>query len=123
MTPDESSSASISAEGPTLLNEDAFQNDHSRGMFEAIDEMRSCGANRDIELPEVRRYGHCRTNFILTCAARYHWGSVRGKVLALAKPNGNSLSCRWSFMYQVPHPYHFSEDLWTPRGNKSLHRS
>lgn len=32
---------------------DAFQSPRSRELFEAIDELRSCGANRDIELPEV----------------------------------------------------------------------
>lgn len=43
------------AETQPLLSEDFFQNDQSRRLFEAIDELRSCGANHDIELPEVRR--------------------------------------------------------------------
>lgn len=38
-----------------LLSEDAFQNEQSRRLFEAIDELRSCGANHEIELPEVSR--------------------------------------------------------------------
>lgn len=37
----------------SFLGEDAFQNEQSRRLFEAIDELRSSGANRDIELPEV----------------------------------------------------------------------
>ena len=48
MTPfDESSRDSY-----PLLDEDAFQNEQSRKLFEAVDELRSCGAN-DIDLPEV----------------------------------------------------------------------
>ena len=43
-----------SAKSEILLSEDAFNNEHSRELFEAIDELRGCGANRDIELPEVR---------------------------------------------------------------------
>lgn len=37
----------------TLLSEDAYNNEYSRELFEAIDQLRSCGADRDIELPEV----------------------------------------------------------------------
>lgn len=37
----------------SLLDKDAFQNEHSQKLFEAIDELRTCGASRDIELPEV----------------------------------------------------------------------
>lgn len=36
-----------------LFSDDAFHNARSRGLFEAIDELRKCGANRDLELPEV----------------------------------------------------------------------
>lgn len=36
-----------------LLSEDTFQNEHSRGLFDAIDRLRSCGASQDIALPEV----------------------------------------------------------------------
>jgi replicative DNA helicase len=37
----------------SLLSEDAFQNEQSRRLFEAIDELRGCGANHEIDLPEV----------------------------------------------------------------------
>lgn len=36
-----------------LLSDDAFQNQQSRELFNAIDKLRSCGVDRDIELPEV----------------------------------------------------------------------
>ncbi|KAI9786023.1 MAG: hypothetical protein M1816_008175 [Peltula sp. TS41687] len=36
-----------------LLNESAFQNEQSKKLFEAIDELRRCGANHDIDLPEL----------------------------------------------------------------------
>ncbi|KAL2054121.1 hypothetical protein ABVK25_005660 [Lepraria finkii] len=36
-----------------LLSEDTFQNEHSRGLFDAIDRLRSCGASQDIALPEL----------------------------------------------------------------------
>ena len=50
-------------EGNSLLTEDAFSSERSQKLFEAIDELQSCGANRDIDLPEVstpgRRPGRC----------------------------------------------------------------
>ena len=39
-----------------VLGDDAFQNESSREFFNAIDELKSCGANRDIDdLPEVHQ--------------------------------------------------------------------
>lgn len=43
------------AEAQPLLSEDFFQNEQSRRLFEAIDELRSCGAGHEIDLPEVSR--------------------------------------------------------------------
>ncbi|KAL8939654.1 MAG: hypothetical protein Q9216_003230 [Gyalolechia sp. 2 TL-2023] len=40
-------------ESNTLLNKDPFRNEDTQRLFEAIDELRSCGANHDIELPEL----------------------------------------------------------------------
>ncbi|KAL8748829.1 MAG: hypothetical protein Q9184_007065 [Pyrenodesmia sp. 2 TL-2023] len=36
-----------------LLNEDPFRNEATQQLFEAIDELRSCGANHDIGIPEL----------------------------------------------------------------------
>jgi len=36
-----------------LLSEDPFKSEQSQKLFEAIDELRSCGANHDVDLPEV----------------------------------------------------------------------
>lgn len=43
----------VAESGTKLLTEDAFSSERSQRLFEAIDELQSCGANRDIELPEV----------------------------------------------------------------------
>ncbi|KAL8996228.1 MAG: hypothetical protein Q9169_004206 [Polycauliona sp. 2 TL-2023] len=41
-------------ESNLLLTEDPFRNEHTRRLFEAIDELRSCGADTDIgSLPEL----------------------------------------------------------------------
>ena len=37
-----------------LLDEDTFQDETSQRLFEGIDELRSCGANHDIDLSEVQ---------------------------------------------------------------------
>ena len=37
-----------------LLDKDPFGNEKSKKLFEAIDELRSCGAGQDIALPQVR---------------------------------------------------------------------
>lgn len=45
------------AMGPNhVLGDDAFQNETTQRLFNAIDELKSCGASRDItDLPEVNR--------------------------------------------------------------------
>ncbi|KAI4168374.1 MAG: hypothetical protein LQ343_006459 [Gyalolechia ehrenbergii] len=40
-------------ESNTLLNKDPFRNEDTQRLFEAIDELRGCGANHEIELPEL----------------------------------------------------------------------
>ena len=42
-------------ESNTILNKDPFHNPQTQRLFEAIDELRSCGANHDVAggLPEV----------------------------------------------------------------------
>lgn len=44
---------SSTREGNSLLTEDAFCSERTQKLFEAIDELQSCGAKRDIDLPEV----------------------------------------------------------------------
>ena len=46
-----------------LLDDDAFQNEQSRNLFDAIDRLRSSGANQDIALPEVNELSHSRDEF------------------------------------------------------------
>lgn len=40
-------------EANPLLSEDPFKSERSQKLFEAIEELRSCGANHHVELPEV----------------------------------------------------------------------
>ena len=47
------STHSLPSEVDFLLEGDPFQNEENQKLFDAIDELRSCGANQDIELPEV----------------------------------------------------------------------
>lgn len=73
-------------ESSSLLTEDAFCSERSQQLFEAIDELQSCGASRDIDLPEVCK---CRTvpikSLRLTRLACYRRRSVSWKVVAPAK--------------------------------------
>jgi len=73
-------------EGSSLLTEDAFCSERSQQLFEAIDELQSCGASRDIDLPEVCK---CRTVSIkslrLTRLACHRRRPVSWKVVAPAK--------------------------------------
>lgn len=73
-------------ESSGLLMEDAFSNERSQQLFEAIDELQSCGASRDIELPEVCE---CRMVYVettqLTRLACHCRRPVRWKVVAPAK--------------------------------------
>ena len=41
-----------------MLSKDAFQNEKSRKLFEAIDELRGSGIASDIDLPEVGYHHH-----------------------------------------------------------------
>ncbi|KAK0509887.1 hypothetical protein JMJ35_007281 [Cladonia borealis] len=40
-------------EGNPLLRNDAFQNEHSRALFDAIEKLRSCNVDRVLELPQL----------------------------------------------------------------------
>lgn len=46
--------SSTMTESNNVLDEDPFRNENTQRLFEAIDELRSCGANHEIGLPEVR---------------------------------------------------------------------
>lgn len=39
---------------PTLLEEDPFSSEASKILFDGVDELRSCGAAVDLDLPQVR---------------------------------------------------------------------
>ena len=44
---------SLEKEVNPLLSEDPFKSEQSQKLFEAIDELRTCGANHEVDLPEV----------------------------------------------------------------------
>ena len=74
-----------------LLSEDAFQNEQSRGLFDAIDRLRSCGASQDIALPEVNQLSSS-SDGVLTDIACHCWRSVGGKIIAPPKPDRHPIS-------------------------------
>lgn len=87
----------------TILNEDPFRNENTQRLFEAIDELRSCGANQEIGLPEVG-------NLVVNCNSTYWTAfplacdrgrSIRWEVVTLTKFDRHSLSCRRSAVYKV----------------------
>ncbi|KAL9056790.1 MAG: hypothetical protein Q9206_002619 [Seirophora lacunosa] len=45
--------SSTMTESNNVLDEDPFRNENTQRLFEAIDELRSCGANHEIGLPEL----------------------------------------------------------------------
>lgn len=92
-----------------LLDENAFQNEQSRKLFEAIDELRSCGANNDIELPEVRSVPE-RKIYVNPQSARYRWGPVGRKIQSPAEFDRHSISSGWQIMHTVPNTYSITED-------------
>ena len=47
------SNSSAENEVDPLLSEDPFKSEQSQKLFEAIDELRTCGANHEVDLPEV----------------------------------------------------------------------
>lgn len=74
-------------ESNTLLNEDPFRNENTQRLFEAIDELRSCGANHDVGLPEVSGENSAgQLRMLMSC---YHSWSSSGINLL-----GNRHSCK-----------------------------
>lgn len=55
-----------------LLDESAFYNKQSKRLFEAIDELRRCGASHDIDLPEVRQPASIEVAMNLKAVADQH---------------------------------------------------
>ena len=43
-----------SSQAEELLDKDPFGSEKSKRLFEAIDELRGCGAGQDLDLPQVR---------------------------------------------------------------------
>ena len=68
-------------EDDSLLGKDAFQNEHSRNLFDAIEKLRSCNVNQDLELPEVT-FDTSPTMKKLTLLACHCWRPVRRQVIS-----------------------------------------
>ena len=75
-----------------ILHEDPFQSPESRKLFEAIDELRSCGANRHIELPEVSQYMCVFDTKGTNLLACNRWRPVCRKVFSASKLDKHSIS-------------------------------
>ena len=89
-------------EGNPLLRDDAFQNEHSRNLFDAIEKLRSCDVKQDLQLPEVTLYTP-PTIENLTLLACHCWRPVRRQVIASPEfdryPFPSCQQCMHSFSY------------------------
>lgn len=95
-------------EGNPLLRDDAFQNEHSRNLFDAIERLRSCNVNQDLELPEVTS----KTPPIkekLSLVACDCWRPVRRQVIASSKFDRYPFPSCQQRMHSFSYTYHFSE--------------
>ena len=102
-------------EGNPLLGDDAFQNEHSRNLFDAIERLRSCNVNQDLELPEVTITPPL-TREKLTLVACHCWRPVRRQVIASSKFNGYPFPSCQQRMHSFSYTYHFSEG---PEGTRN----
>ena len=91
-----------------LLRDDVFQNEHSRNLFDAIDRLRSCGANRDLELPEVT-LNIPPTTEKLTLLACHRWGPVCRQVIAPSEFDRYPFPSRQQPMHSFSYTYYFTE--------------
>lgn len=82
-------------EANPLLNDDPFRNEHTQRLFEAIDELRRCGADHDVGLPEVSAIGILREDgdLNLVLAACHCRRSVGWKVILIAELDRHSIPC------------------------------
>lgn len=125
MTPKEETP---SAEALPLLSEDSFQNEESRKLFEAIDELRNCGANHDIDLPEVgydctQKYDASGYRALTIRSAHHCRRSIRREVVPAPKLDRHSFSGVGSALYQVSNQNSFEKDTVPSRIDQSLDRT
>ena len=90
-----------------LLRDDVFQNEHSRDLFNAIDRLRSCGANQDLELPEVT-LNTPPTTEKLTLLACHCWGPVCRQVIASSESDRYPFPSRQQHMHSFSYTYYFT---------------
>ena len=95
-------------EGNPLLRKDAFQNEHSRTLFDAIEKLRSCSVNQDLELPEVT-LDTPPTIGKLTLLACHCWRPVRRQVIASSEFDRYPFPSRQQHMHSIPYTDHFAE--------------
>jgi hypothetical protein len=97
-----------------LLDKDPFGNERSKKLFEAIDELRSCGAGQDIDLPQVRNFVsfHCSkiTSLTLTddSIARDCWQTIGWEVFTSEEFDRHSISGRWESMHKICNSHNIS---------------
>ena len=107
-------------EDKPLLDEDAFQNEQSRRLFDAIDRLRSCGASQDIALPEVTQMSSS-SNRSLTNLACHCWRPVCGKIFAPPKLDGHPFSSCKQCVHQVSDTNHLATEPGPARDNYSFY--
>ena len=95
-------------EANPLLRDDVFQTEHSRNLFDAIDRLRSCGANRDFELPEVT-LNTPPTTEKLTLLACHRRGPVCRQIIASSEFDRYPFPSRQQRMHSFSYTYCFTE--------------
>ena len=95
-------------EGNPLLRDDAFQNEHSRNLFDAIEKLRSCDVNQDLELPEVT-FINPPTIEKLSFLACHCWRPVRRQIIASSEFDRYPFPGCQQRMHSISYAYHFAE--------------
>ena len=95
-------------EGNPLLRNDAFQNEHSRALFDAIEKLRSCNVDQVLELPQVTLNAP-PTVKKLTLLACHCWRPVRRQVIASSKSDRYTFPGCQQPMHSFSYTYHFAE--------------
>ena len=95
-------------EGNPLLRNDAFQNEHSRALFDAIEKLRSCNVDRVLELPQVTLdiSSSIKKLNLLAC---HRWRPVRWQVIASSKSNRYTFPGCQQPMHSFSYTYRFAE--------------
>ena len=95
-------------EDNSLLGKDAFQNEQSRNLFDAIEKLRSCNVNQDLELPEVTLDTPPTIEKLILLAC-HCWRPVCRQVIASSEFDRYPFPSRQRCMHSFSYTDHFAE--------------